>query len=137
MAVEESVHIVNAEKPHLADQPVDLEQLKMVWQEFALQRKNQVAEYHLLKQPFDFEHPQVTVYLSNPVEEPLLQNIKPILTDYLRTKLNNRNITITSVLKELGENKIAYTNKEKLDYLLNKNHILKELKDRLGLDPEF
>jgi len=108
-----------------------------VWEEFALQRKNQLAEYHLLKQPFAFDQLQITVHLSNPVEEPLLQNIKPILTDYLRANLNNRNITVTSVLKEWEVDKIAYTNKEKFDYLLNKNPILKELKDRLGLDPEF
>ena len=108
-----------------------------MWEEFALQRKNQLAEYHLLKQPFDFEYPQVIIHLSNPVEEPLLQHIKPALTDYLRTQLDNRNISVISILKEQGEDKIAYTNKEKLDYLLSKNPLLKEMKDRLGLDPEF
>lgn len=108
-----------------------------MWEVFALQRKDQLAEYHLLKQPFDFDGLQITIHLSNPVEEPLLQNLKPILTDYLRSQLSNRNITITSVLKEWEGDKIAYTNKEKFDHLLNKNPILKELKVRLGLDPEF
>ena len=33
--------------------------------------------------------------------------------------------------------KIAYTNKEKFEHLAEKNPLLKELKEKLGLDPDF
>jgi len=40
-------------------------------------------------------------------------------------------------MKESDKKKIAYTNKEKFDLLAEKNPLLKELKERLGLDPDF
>lgn len=111
--------------------------LKQVWNEFAEQRKNQVGEYHLLKQDFEFQDNLVTIHLSNHVEEPLLQAIKGPLTEYLREKLGNSKINITSEVKAVQSRKIAYTNKEKFDHLAEKNPILLELKERLGLDTDF
>ncbi len=35
-----------------------------------------------------------------------------------------------------GERKL-FTTKEKFDHLAEKNPVLKEMKDRLGLDPDF
>jgi DNA polymerase-3 subunit gamma/tau len=40
-------------------------------------------------------------------------------------------------MKEMDVKKMAYTNKEKFDLLAEKNPMLKELKERLGLDTDF
>lgn len=123
-------------------EPVDIkpltdEQVREAWTDFANQRKNQLAEFHLLSRTVDVQGSTVTVALANSVEEPLLQTILPDLLTYLRNKLSNSSIKVESVLKKEDAKKIAYTNKEKFDLLAEKNPILKELKDRLGLDPDF
>ncbi len=117
--------------------PVILNELRHVLQEFAELRKNQQAEYHLLTRNFSFAENVVTLPLSNPIEEPLLQSIKMQLTAYLRDKLNNSSISVRGMLQETEARKVAYTNKEKFDHLAEKNPLLKELKERLGLDPDF
>jgi len=119
------------------DKLVEIENLKHAWNEFAEQRKSQVGEYHLLKQDFDFNENLITIHLSNPVEEPLLQSMKAPLTEFLRERLGNSRLSITSQVTTIQTQKIAYTNKEKFDKLAEKNPILNELKKRLDLDPDF
>jgi DNA polymerase-3 subunit gamma/tau len=75
--------------------------------------------------------------LANLVEEPLLQGIRTQLTAYLRDKLNNSNINVFGVMQAIETKRVAYTNKEKFDYLAEKNPILLELKERLGLDTDY
>jgi hypothetical protein len=111
--------------------------LAQVWEEFALLRKGQVAEYQLLKRGFTFVNSLITIPLSNPIEEQLLQNIRVQLTSYLRDKLNNSSISVIGVLEEIGSKKVVYTNKEKFDHLADKNPMLRELKERLGLDTDY
>lgn len=117
--------------------PVSEEKLRQVWSEFAEQRKNQMAEYHLLKQEFSFENNIVSLLLTNPIEEPLLASIKPGLLTYLREKLNNNALQVQGILQEVQTRRIVYTNKEKFEHLAEKNPHLKVLKERLGLDPDF
>jgi DNA polymerase-3 subunit gamma/tau len=71
------------------------------------------------------------------VEEPLLQTIRNPLIEFLRERLKNRSINVTSQIREIQAQKIAYTNKEKFDKLAEQNPLLKELKQRLDLDTDF
>jgi DNA polymerase-3 subunit gamma/tau len=123
-------------------EPVDVkpltdEQLRAAWSDYAQLKKDQVAEFHLLNRTVDVQGSTVTVALANSIEEPLLQIILPDLLTYLRNRLSNSTIRVESVLKKEEGKKIAYTNKEKFDLLAEKNPMIKELKDRLGLDPDF
>lgn len=120
-----------------ADRPIVASELKLVLEEFAESRKNQAAEYQLLKRDFTIEGNLVTIPLTNSIEEPLLQNIRAQLNTYLRDKLDNHLISVVGVLMEAGSKKMAYTNKEKFDHLAEKNPVLRELKERLGLDTDF
>jgi hypothetical protein len=43
---------------------------------------------------------------------------------------------VSEIKIEAGK-KVIYTSREKFDYLVEKNPVLKELKDRLGLDTDF
>lgn len=119
------------------DQAFTAKELKEVWDEFAEKRKDQAAEYHLLQQPYEWKDNLITLHLTNPVEEPLLQSLRPTLVEYLRDRLKNNSIQVTGSLKEIATRKIAYTNKEKFDLMLEKNPALLELKNRFGLDPDF
>jgi hypothetical protein len=73
----------------------------------------------------------------HPVEESLFNSLKSDLATRLREQLKNNSITIVSELKLEADKKVIYTSREKFDYLVEKNPLLKELKDRLGLDPDF
>ena len=67
----------------------------------------------------------------------MLGNIRAELSAFLREKLRNNSVTLVGKLQEHADKKVIYTNREKFDYLVEKNPLLKELKDRLGLDTDF
>ncbi|HRE66554.1 MAG TPA: hypothetical protein PLM56_00325 [Cyclobacteriaceae bacterium] len=67
----------------------------------------------------------------------MLQSIKVDLLTYLRDKLSNGFIMLESEMQHQQTKKIAYTNKEKYEALVEKNPLLKTLQEKLGLDPEF
>jgi DNA polymerase-3 subunit gamma/tau len=91
----------------------------------------------MLSQPYILKDKQIIVNLLSPVHETMLANIKSELTAFLREKLKNTSIQITGELASHDDKKVIYTNREKFEYLADKNPILKDLKDRLGLDTDF
>lgn len=119
------------------DKPYTEEQLRSAWNEFAETRKQHPADYQLLTHPFQRKENEIIIFLHNPVEETILNTIKSDLTTYIREKLKNFSITVTGQLIEGETKKMLYTNREKLEYLMEKNPILKEMKERLGLDTDF
>lgn len=121
-----------------ADHPFTPEQLQVAWAAFAETRKNLHAEYQLLTQPYDFDGKTVTVHLHHPVQETLLNQLRIEMSTFIRERIRNNSLQITGVLVAQEDNKkVYYTNREKFEYLLEKNPVLKELKDRLGLDTDF
>jgi DNA polymerase-3 subunit gamma/tau len=133
--VEEKVAEIVAQT--VVNKSINQAELKKVWDEFAELKKTQAGEYSLLTRGFDLNENKITISLANPVEEPLLQSIRTQLTAYLRDKLNNSNINVFGVMQAIETKRMAYTNKEKFDYLAEKNPILLELKERLGLDTDY
>lgn len=92
----------------------------------------------MLSQPYALRDKQIVVSLLSPVHETMLNNIKSEIAAFLREKLKNNAITITGELSHhVDEKKVIYTNREKFDYLAGKNPMLRELRDRLGLDTDF
>lgn len=61
------------------------------------------------------------------------------LSTFIRERLKNNSILISGKLVEMKEDekKVFYTPREKFEYLIEKNPMLKELKDRLGLDTDY
>ena len=121
----------------IIDTPFTLEQLRTAWMEFAETRKKFQAEYQMLSQPYELRDKVIVVTLLSPVHETMLNNIKSEISAFVREKLKNNLIQVTGELKTTEERKVIYTNREKFDYLAEKNPLLKELKDRLGLDTDF
>jgi hypothetical protein len=121
----------------ILSEPFTEQQLREVWNEFADQRKKLQAEYQMLSQPYSRVDNQIIVTLLSPVHETMLNNIKSELTAFLREKLKNHLIQVSGDFTAADDKKMMYTNREKFDYLADKNPALKELKDRLGLDTDF
>lgn len=117
--------------------PFSPEQLRDVWNAYAETRKIYQAEYQLLNQEYELTDNHITIPLHNPVQETILTNIRSDLTTFLRDRLRNQSIQVTGELREAEQRKVIYTNREKFDYLVAKNPMLRELKDRLGLDTDF
>jgi hypothetical protein len=106
--------------------------------DFADQRKKFQAEFQMLSQPFELRGNLVVVSLLSPVHETMLNNIKSDLTSFIRERLKNNTIQVSGeLISSDQQKKVIYTNREKFDYLAEKNPVLKELKDRLGLDTDF
>jgi hypothetical protein len=118
-------------------EPFSAEQLQDAWNAFAQQRKKFQAEFQMLSQPYELQDHLIVVQLLSPVHETMLNSIKVELTGFLREKLKNTSIQVTGHLQTGEEKKVIYTNREKFDFLADKNPMLKELKDRLGLDTDF
>lgn len=127
----------NAATETVLAEPFTEAQLREVWNSFADQRKKFQAEYQMLSQPYQLQDNIITVELLSPVHETMLNNIKIELTAFLREGLKNNSIQVTGQLYTGEEKKVIYTNREKFDYLVEKNPMLRELKDRLGLDTDF
>jgi 2'-5' RNA ligase len=113
------------------------QQLREAWDEFAAKRKHLQAEFQLLSQPYEVKDHHITVNLLSPVHESMLNNIKMELAAFLKEKVKNTSISVSGLLTVSDDKKVIYTNRDKFDYLAEKNPILKELKDRLGLDTDF
>ena len=119
------------------NEPFTAEQLHLVWTDFAEQRKKFQAEFQLLSQPYEIRENQIIIHLLSTVQETLLSNFKSDLIGHLRMKLKNHSILVVGELKESEEKQMLYTPRDKFEYLLEKNALLKEMRDRLGLDPDF
>lgn len=75
--------------------------------------------------------------LSNPIQETMLNEFRLELNTFLRERLQNASIQVVGELRVVEERKMIYTPRDKFEYLSSKNPMFKELKDRLGLDPDF
>jgi hypothetical protein len=93
----------------------------------------------MLSQPFELRGNLIVVSLLSHVHDTMLNGIKGEICSFLRERLKNNTIQIAGELKTEGDNdkKVYYTARDKFDYLVEKNPLLKELKDRLGLDTDF
>lgn len=91
----------------------------------------------MLTQELELQQSTVIIHLHNPVQETLLHDLRLDITSFLRAKLSNATLQVTGFLNTADEKKHIYTNRDKFEHLLAKNPSLKELKDKLGLDPEF
>ncbi|MGB3589323.1 MAG: DNA polymerase III, subunit gamma and tau, partial [Tunicatimonas sp.] len=130
--------MVLEEKP---DQPVSLTRLEEVWQEFIKERRalGKEIEYVLLNQPIKLEEDGVTIPLIfiSPIQEDQFNGVRADLLQRLRHRLENSQINVkTTVIKE-EQDRRPYTPSEKLNYLSEKHPLLRELTQRMGLDPDY
>ena len=118
----------------------DFEQLKKVWDEFALKIKSEGrdADFNALKGELELvesEHIQLTI--ANKFQQVAIENLKQDLLDHLRTNLRNNLIKLDVEIKKIEEKELRYTSREKFEYLAKKYPKLRDLQSRFDLDPDF
>ena len=113
------------------------ELIQSAWDTFRESRKDQVAIHLLLQRQIQTEGTSIRIELTNLVEEQLLDEIRTDLLTHLREHLSNPGITLISSVAVSESVKTAYTGREKLNKLAEKYPLILDLKERLGLDPEF
>lgn len=110
------------------------------WESFASKKKTmgKDSEYHVLQQDLEFpEENIIRINLINKLQEDIINKMRTDLMYHIRKSINNGLIDLEIKIKEKQEQRMLYTHREKLEYLQEKKPIIKMLRDRLGLDPEF
>lgn len=108
-----------------------------VWKAFAETRKMHQADFFLLSQAYERSESKIIVPLTNALQETMLNEFKLDLITFLRDRLHNTTITVVGELREVEDKKVIYTPRDKFEYLLARNPLVKELKERLNLDTDF
>jgi DNA polymerase-3 subunit gamma/tau len=92
------------------------------------------SQKHILKSDFDLEGSQVTLRLVNQTLMDLFDELKQSILDFIRKKLQNTEIQLSSTLVAAKNQGKPRTEQEKFKAMLEKNPALKTFKDELGLD---
>lgn len=130
---------INITKERVPDRPIDTDILKKAWDDFIELRKSITPDLSMMKRGYSIEGNIVHLELTGTVEEMLFQSLRSSLITYLRDRTGNSSLLIQTRISEPttnGEKKL-YTTKDKFDHLAAKNPVLKEMKERLGLDPDL
>ena len=85
-----------------------------------------------LKENFVIELP-----LSNSSQAEMLIEEKDMILEFLRNKLENDYIELTTKVIEAEKSNIPYTNKDKFAKMMDENPHLETLRLKLGLDPDY
>ncbi|NVJ47769.1 MAG: hypothetical protein HWE07_11600 [Cytophagia bacterium] len=115
------------------------EQLAESWQQFVAKRQELGLQQELLilKEPYSVEDKHITVPIANEALEPTFERFRADLLLFLRDSLQNDHISLSSEIREIEKGKMLYTDREKFEHLKKKYPALKDLQEKLGLDPEF
>lgn len=123
----------------LRDGTYSEEELDKYWKEFTAKfdKEGRHQEVLILKEPFKRTDHKIVVNIPNEALESTFEKFRGDLLSFLRNKLKNDHITISSEVVEVKREKMRYTDREKFDYLKEKYPALRDLQEKLGLDPEF
>ena len=118
------------------------EDLQEVWKEYiVLQKEKGKANFATtldMNEPNLLSDFKIEVLISNKSQEVVIEKEKIDLHEFLRNKLQNDFIEITTKIQEkTAEERVPYTNKDKYEQMAKENTNLKNLKEKLGLDFDF
>jgi len=127
-----------------ADHPLKLEHLQDAWNEFTQklkEEKNSAAqsfERALLRLTDENSFEAVT---SNNLEQKFIEKERIRVGGFLQQKLNNKTLQFTILIEENPADKpkqeIPLTAREQFQEMIKKYPLVKELKDRLGLELDY
>lgn len=83
------------------------------------------------------ENNAVEIELSTDIERKFLKVEETALVQFLRKELGNPYVTLLITMKEAEMRQRLYTDKEKFNYLAEKQPLLLKLKEKLFLDTDF
>jgi hypothetical protein len=134
--------MVNGEEIIKGETHFTAEDLQKVWLEFAskLQKDGRLTLHTALGKRNPVLNADYSIHLSldNGAVEKDIAAIKAELLTYIRRKLNNGKITLsTSLDKDPNKGKVPYTPKEKFEHMTVKNPALGKLKKQMDLEIDF
>lgn len=117
------------------DKHFDSNQLKIVWQKYALRYEEEVHLFHTLtSQPITHDGTNITITVENSVQYEQIRVLKPEIIGFLRRELENSKIDIEiKQEKPKGDNRI-FTEDQKLQLMIQKNPELGRMKMLFHLD---
>jgi hypothetical protein len=125
----------------LASSDYTQDQLAEAWQKFAQQKpagKISDSLKMIFKKPLlKKEESVVEIELSTDIERKFLKVEETELVQFLRRELSNPTVTLRITIKEAELKQRLYTDKEKFNYLAEKQPLLLKLKEKLYLDTDF
>lgn len=138
-AVEHESTTTLSEPEPAEDLPVEIKKLHEVWSNLARKKKDDGKDqlFMLMSQPYEFAENIVTLTVTSPLQEDLINEYRPEIVQYLRKELRNKMVGIATKLVKPDTKKMIYTPHEKFNFLAEKHPALLILKDKLGLDPDF
>ncbi|HEX8547320.1 MAG TPA: DNA polymerase III subunit gamma/tau [Cytophagaceae bacterium] len=116
------------------------EALKEYWQTYAkkVKEEKRMNQHVILDREIELiDGTKILIKLENHIQQDQLNEFKSDLLDYLRSNLKNYSISIEAMIEIDDSKKKLYTPKEKFEYLAEKNPLLYQLKNKLGLDTDF
>ncbi|MGW8121172.1 hypothetical protein ACV07N_00830 [Roseivirga echinicomitans] len=110
-----------------------------MWAAFKAKREEEDNQLELLilKEPYELKDNIVTIKISNGASESSFEKFRGDLLTALRDGLQNDSLILKSEVVDIERGKMLYTDKEKFEHLKSKYPALKDLQERLSLDPEF
>lgn len=116
--------------------PLQQALLHTVWEEFASRQDGFVQQTLMLANPEVKGESVIIINLENSFQAEKVNDVKPEMMPYLRSKLQNEDITLEVKISEALESSKAFTPKEKLELLMKDNPSLVKLVNVLGLEME-
>lgn len=120
------------------DQPVNPMDLMVAWREFA---KNLPQEDRAMSFQMDNMEPQlqedgktVLVVVDNPSVQSEVHKMQTRIETYLRQRLQNNSLTLTTRLREVTEKTRVLSRKEVLNQMLKQSEALRKLKEEFQLE---
>ncbi|MEL6534275.1 MAG: hypothetical protein AAFQ98_02625 [Bacteroidota bacterium] len=79
----------------------------------------------------------ITLSVTSTIQKDILGELREPLLAFLRRKLGKPGLQLEGREVEITQERRPYTNQEKLQHLLEKQPLLQDLVDKLGLDPDL
>ncbi len=153
ISITENLNSKNASKPEVKKteevvEPVitntfAIPDLESAWMEYAnrLHTQGRFALHAALikRTPELKENFSILFIVDNPAVEKDMNDIKMEFMAFIRKKLNNNQVQLSTVIEKDGtsENKVPYTSKEKYEHMAAKNPALNELRKQLDLEIDY
>ncbi len=121
----------------------DFSEIELIeyWKEFVSfvkeKGKSNLAIALQVYKPKLLENYLIELSISNAVQEEIILDEKYMILDYLKNKLKNDKIEITTKILKIEMESTPYTRKDKFKIMLEENPQLEVLRLKLGLDTDY
>jgi DNA polymerase-3 subunit gamma/tau len=120
--------------------PLTMQNLVPFWKEFAEIRKrdkDSSTEEVTLNRDFELDGQTIRIALDNDLQKEMLSILRHELISFLRQRLDAPELNLDFRVAPMEVKRLPYTAQEKFNYMVQKNPILQDLQNALGLDTDF